>query len=63
MCRLNLFLLEHDIWETGDFQFGSRSRFTKSEFVAELRAHGILISMDGVTTSACRSSVSVFSIM
>ena len=31
------------------------SHFTSSEFVTELRAHCILISMDGLTTSAYRN--------
>ena len=69
------------------FNSDQGSQFTSSEFVTELRAHGIQISMDGRgqyldngkmkrfwghwnmrtsksrSMSACRSSVSVFSIM
>ena len=37
----------HGIWETGVFNLDQECQFTSSEFMTELRTHGILISMDG----------------
>ena len=37
----------HGIWETGVFNSDQECQFTSSEFMTELRTHGILISMDG----------------
>lgn len=40
------------------FNSDQGNQFTSSEFMAELRDHGILISIDGLITSVCRSFAS-----
>ncbi|WP_367274597.1 DDE-type integrase/transposase/recombinase [uncultured Victivallis sp.] len=40
------------------FNSDQGNQFTNSEFMAELRDHGILISIDGLITSVCRSFAS-----